>query len=170
MLFGDAAGAAVLTASEGPYRLGRFWAMTYGDQYCHLVRGGGTSSATHENGGLKGHYLQMDGRRVFRAAVKGFCDAIEQTAILNDLAISDIDWIVPHQANVRIFAEVAARLQIPMDTFWNNIARYGNTVAASVPLALEEFHRQCGPIPGIKLLLACVGAGMTAGGTVLYVD
>jgi 3-oxoacyl-[acyl-carrier-protein] synthase-3 len=171
MLFGDGAGAAVLTASQGPYRLGRFWAKTQGDQYSSLLRDGGTESPlTPELLAAGGHFLRMDGRRVFRAAVAGFCEVIEQTAAANELAVEDIDWVVPHQCNERIFAEAADKLGISLDRFWRNISRYGNTAAASVPLALEELDRKWGAIPDSRMLLASVGAGMTAGGTVLFAD
>jgi 3-oxoacyl-[acyl-carrier-protein] synthase-3 len=170
LVFGDGAGAAVLCAKDGPYRLGRFWAKTMGEQYSLLLRDGGTENPlTPQLIAERKHFLRMDGRRVFRAAVTGFSEAIEQTAALNGLGLREIDWIVPHQANCRIFAEVAAHLQIPLDLFWQNIARYGNTVAASIPLALEDLHRSWGVASG-HVLLACVGAGMTAGGTVLFAD
>jgi 3-oxoacyl-[acyl-carrier-protein] synthase-3 len=171
LVFGDGAGAAVLGSTGGHYRLGRFWAKTMGEQYSHLLREGGTANPVTPELIAEGkHFLRMDGRRVFRAAVAGFCEAIEQTAAINDLALKSIDWIVPHQANTRIFAEVAAQLQIRLDLFWQNIARYGNTVAASIPLALADLERSWGIPPGDRILLACVGAGMTAGGTVLFAE
>src|SRR5262245_22523465 len=145
LVFGDGAGAAVLGSKGGLYRFGRFWAKTMGDQYSHLVREGGTvNPMTPELVAEGKHFLRMDGRRVFRAAVSGFCEAIEQTAAANDLALRGIDWIVPHQANSRIFAEVAAQLQIPIDLFWQNLAKYGNTVAASIPLALADLQQSWG--------------------------
>jgi 3-oxoacyl-[acyl-carrier-protein] synthase-3 len=171
LVFGDGAGAAVLSANDGPYRLGRFWTKTMGEQYSYLLREGGTENPVSPELIAQGrHFLRMDGRRVFRAAVAGFCEAIEQTAALNGLGLKEVDWIVPHQANTRIFGEVAAQLQISLDLFWQNIARYGNTVAASIPLALADLQRSWGIPPGDQILLACVGAGMTAGGTVLFAE
>jgi 3-oxoacyl-[acyl-carrier-protein] synthase-3 len=170
-LFGDGAGAAILTASRGPYRLGRFWGKTEGDLYPLLVRGGGTAPAEHLAQAPGGRYfLRMEGRRVYRAAVAAFCEAIEQTLAVNGLDLTDIDWIVPHQANQRMYPEVAAQLGINPEKFWCNIRKFGNTVAASIPIALEDHHRQVGEIPGSRILLVGVGAGMTSGGTVLYVD
>jgi 3-oxoacyl-[acyl-carrier-protein] synthase-3 len=171
LVFGDGAGAAVLSAAGGPYRLGRFWAKTMGEQYSLLLREGGTENpVTLELIAEGRHFLHMDGRRVFRAAVAGFCEAIEQTAALNGVGLREVDWIVPHQSNVRIFAEVAAKLNIPLDLFWQNIARYGNTGAASIPLALADLQKSWGVPPSDRVLLACVGAGMTAGGTMLFAD
>lgn len=169
MLFGDAAGAAVLTAADGPYRLGRFVAATHGEQYAHLIREGGSEKPlSPELLAARGQFVQMDGRRVFRAAVEGFSQTIVDAAEANELELGEIDWIVPHQANVRIFGEVAQRLKLPLEKFWLNLAEHGNTVAASVPVALEELHREQGAVPGSKLLLAAVGAGMCSGGTVLF--
>ena len=112
----------------------------------------------------------MDGRRVFRAAVEGFSEAITQTADANGLGLQDLDWIVPHQANARIFAQVADQLGLPLERFWLNLDEYGNTCAASVPLALAELYRERLLRPGDHLLLASVGAGITAAGAVLFVE
>jgi 3-oxoacyl-[acyl-carrier-protein] synthase III len=171
MLFGDGAGAAVLTASTGRYRLGRFWGMTQGDQYSCLIRQGGTENPlTPELVAAGGHLLRMDGRRVFRAAVAGFCEVIERTAAANDFSLAEIDWVIPHQCNERIFAAVADKLGISLDRFWRNIAQYGNTAAASIPLALDNFDREHGPAADGRLMLASVGAGMTAGGVALFTE
>jgi 3-oxoacyl-[acyl-carrier-protein] synthase-3 len=169
-VFGDGAGAALLSASGGPYRLGRFWAKTMGEHYSLLLRDGGSENPlSSELIAARRHFLRMDGRRVFRAAIAGFSQAIDQTAALNGLGLREIDWFVPHQSNSRIIAEVAAHLEIPLHRFWQNIARCGNTVAASIPLALADLHESRGAASG-TVLLACVGAGMTAGGTVLFAD
>jgi 3-oxoacyl-[acyl-carrier-protein] synthase-3 len=171
ILFGDGAGAAVLRASEGRYRLGHFTAQTRGEQYDYLLREGGSENPfSSEVLAAGGHFLRMEGRKVFRSAVECFSEAIQQTCRANGLALEEIDWIVPHQANARIFDEVAVRLGVPLNRFWLNLAKCGNTVAASVPLALAELDQECGPIPGSRILLACVGAGMCSGGTVLYVE
>jgi len=171
VLFGDGAGACVLTASEGPFRLGRFWTKTYGDQYGLLTREGGTDCAAAA-GALESSpsFLRMDGRRVFRAAVEGFSEAIRQTAKINQLDPQELTWIVPHQANARIFAEVATRTQLPLDRFWLNLQRYGNTGAASIPLALAELEQTVGVTPGERLALVAVGAGLTVGGVALFVE
>lgn len=171
ILFGDGAGAAVLSSHGGNYRLGRFTAQTRGDHYDHLVRDGGSehplSLRVLEE---KRHFVRMDGRKVFRAAVESFVEAIRQTAQANELAVEEMDWIVPHQANARIFDEVAERLAIPLSRFWLNLADHGNTVAASVPIALAELDRDRGGIEGQRILLACVGAGMSSGGAVLWAE
>lgn len=171
LLFGDGAGAAVLTAAHGPYRLGRFTAATHGEHYEALVREGGSANPLGPELWAAGrHFMQMDGRKVFRSAVESFSESIRRTAAMNEVSLHALDWIVPHQANVRIFDEVAARLELPRDRFWLNLDRYGNTGAASVPLALAELDHECGPLPGGRILLTCVGAGMCAGGTLLFVE
>ncbi|MGH7202224.1 MAG: 3-oxoacyl-ACP synthase III family protein [Planctomycetaceae bacterium] len=172
ILFGDGAGAAVLSAAEGPYRLGRFWGRTLGGEYDALIRGGGAAPApAGSQPGASGEYfIKMDGRRVFRAAVEGFSQAIQQTAARNGLSLADLDWIVPHQANARIIQEVARRLEFPSDRFWLNLSRYGNTGAASIPLAMDELHSSGAVTPGGCVLLACVGAGMTIGGLPLFAE
>jgi 3-oxoacyl-[acyl-carrier-protein] synthase-3 len=169
ILFGDGAGAAVLSASRGRYRLGRFTAQTRGEQYDLLLRDGGSENPLSADVlAARRHYLRMDGRKVFRAAVDCFSEAIRKTAEANQLPLEELDWIVPHQANARIFDEVAERLRIPISRFWLNMGTYGNTVAASVPLALEELDREQNQLPGGRILLACVGAGMCSGGAVLF--
>jgi len=171
VLFGDGAGACVLTASDGPYRLGKFWTRTYGEHYDSLMRQGGTDRvAAAEAQQSSRPYMRMDGRRVFRAAVEGFSEAISQTAAANELVTEDFDWIVPHQANARIFAEVAARTEIPLDRFWLNLQRYGNTGAASIPLALTDLQETVGVTPGERLALVAVGAGLTVGGVALFAE
>jgi 3-oxoacyl-[acyl-carrier-protein] synthase III len=171
VLFGDGAGACVLTAAEGPCRLGRFWTKTYGEQYGLLTRNGGTDTSTTADAlEARQAFMRMDGRRVFRAAVEGFSEAIRQTAEVNDLAPADFNWIVPHQANARIFAEVAARTHLPADRFWLNLQRYGNTGAASIPLALAELEQTVGATPGERLALVAVGAGLTVGGVALFAE
>ncbi len=171
LLFGDGAGACVLTASEGPHRLGRFWAKTYGEQYELLVREGGSDPAhSAGTGGAARSFMRMDGRRVFRAAVDGFTEAIQQTAEVNQLDVADLTWIVPHQANARIFADVAARTHLPLDRFWLNLDRYGNTGAASIPLSLADLVATTGVIPGERTALVAVGAGLTIGGVVLFTE
>ena len=171
VLFGDGAGACVLTATEGSYRLGRFWTKTYGEHYDLLMRQGGTDGLAAA-GGLETSqpFMRMDGRRVFRAAVEGFSEAIRQTAEVNDLEPAEFNWIVPHQANARIFAEVAARTQLPADRFWLNLRRYGNTGAASIPLALAELEQTIGVTPGERLAMVAVGAGLTVGGVALFAE
>ena len=171
ILFGDGAGAAVLTAADGPYRLGRCWARTWGEHYSCLIRPGGTAAAERaQTEAASGSFMRMDGRRVFRAAVEGFSEAIAQTAEANGLGLEDLDWIVPHQANVRIFSQVADQLGIPLERFWLNLDEYGNTCAASVPLALADLDRERLVRPGDRLLLATVGAGITAAGAALFAE
>ena len=116
------------------------------------------------------HFIRMDGQRVLRAAVGGFCEAIEQTAAANGMEVDDFDWIVPQQANGRIFYNVANHLRIPLHRFCLKLAEYGNTSPASIPLALNGFDRQWTGRAGSRLMLASVGAGITAAGAALFID
>ncbi len=167
MIFGDGAGAVLLGAGTSDWSIGNFWTKTIGNQYRYLLRGGGTACPTAET--PTSSFLKMDGRAVFRAAVDGFTEAIQETLKVNRITLEDVSWIVPHQANARIFEEVAKRLGINRpERIWLNLSKYGNTVAASIPLALADLFRDGNVAQDKALLLTCVGAGMTIGGTVLF--
>jgi 3-oxoacyl-[acyl-carrier-protein] synthase-3 len=149
-LFGDGAGAAVLTAS-GPGRIGRISLRSDGSK-AHLI------TAESEE-----RLLRMDGRATFRAAVAGLADISREVASDAGLALEEIDLFVYHQANARILAAVGDRLALPPERVVDCIARYGNTSAASVPIALAEAEREGRLEPGSRVLLAAFGAGLVWG-------
>jgi 3-oxoacyl-(acyl-carrier-protein) synthase III len=171
-LFGDGAGAAILTDSPGGHRLGRMALSGDATQFTAIQRPGGGATLPFPHPG--GHdrdefYIQMNGAAVFRNAVIGFGDLIEATLVRHKLKPEDIAWIVPHQANERILLAVSKRVGIPYEKFVVTIAKYGNTSAASVSMALgwaaEEgiFHA------GDKIIFCSVGAGLTfAGGLLVW--
>jgi 3-oxoacyl-(acyl-carrier-protein) synthase III len=171
-LFGDGAGAAILTDAPGGHRLGRMELSGDADQFTAIQRpgGGATRPFPHPAGHDRDEfYLQMNGASVFRHAVIGFGDLIEATLVRHKLKPDDIAWIVPHQANERILRAVSKRVGIPYEKFVVTIAKYGNTSAASVSMALgwaaEEgiFHA------GDKIIFCSVGAGLTfAGGLLVW--
>ena len=111
------------------------------------------------------HYLHQEGRTVFKFAVTNMSDACDKIAERNNLNKDNITWVVPHQANVRIIEAVANRLELPMDKVMLNIQRYGNTSAATLPLALWDYEKQLKK--GDNLILCAFGAGFTWGAAYL---
>ena len=172
ILFGDGAGAAVVgqARAEGPSHSilsTRIHADGNGAQMLYIPAGGSklpTSAATMAE---NMHTLRMGGREVFRFGVMTVIDMITDAMARHNLTIDDIGAIIPHQANIRIIEAAAERLKIPMDKFVMNLHNYGNTSAASVPMALDEANRG-GRLPaGKPVILAAFGAGLTWSSTVL---
>jgi 3-oxoacyl-[acyl-carrier-protein] synthase-3 len=166
VLFGDGAGAVVLRAGAGEGTsadTGILNCELYSDGRLHdllYVDGGPSSTQT------TGH-LRMMGRDVFKHAVTNTCAAIETAARNGGVEISDIDWIVPHQANQRILDTTAKKLHIPSERVVSTIARHGNTSAASVPLALATAVADGRIKTGDLVLLEAMGGGFTWGAALL---
>ncbi len=163
VLFGDAAGAVVVQASEKPCGVQGYLLGSDGSTYQHIIMPSGGSArpfgadVLHEGS----HYLQMNGREVFKFATRIFGPASEKALAMAGKTMADVDWIIPHQANLRIIQAVARDIGLPLDRFVVNIDRYANTSAASIPLALTE-NLDSGRIqPTDTLLLVSFGAGMT---------
>jgi 3-oxoacyl-(acyl-carrier-protein) synthase III len=138
-LFGDGAGAAILTDAQDGHRLGRMALSGDADQFEAIQRpGGGASRPFPHPEGLDrdDFFLQMNGAAVFKHAVIAFADQIEATLVRHGLKPEEISWIVPHQANERILRAVSKRVNIPYERFVVTIGKYGNTSAASVSMAL----------------------------------
>lgn len=159
ILFGDGAGAAVLTATEEPGILsthinadGRF-----GD-LLKLPNVGRDKDAL-----LSNSYLTMSGNEVFKVAVKKLSQVVVDTLAANNIAKDKLDWLVPHQANLRIIAATAKKLDMSMDQVILALDKQGNTSAASVPLALDEGVRSGKIKPGQLVLLEAFGGGFTWG-------
>lgn len=171
-LFGDGAGAAILTASEGGHRLHRMGLSGDANQFEAIQRpGGGALKPIPRPGGddLEHFFLQMDGAAVFKHAVVGFAEQIEQTMVREGLKPEDIAWIVPHQANERILKAVSRRVGIPYDKFVVTIGKYGNTSAASVSMALGWAAEEGIFADGDRIIFCSVGAGLTfAGGLLVW--
>lgn len=111
----------------------------------------------------KYQYLDMDGSEIFKFATSSVISSIKDILQKNNMTIDDIDYIVPHQANVRIIEYVAKKLKISMDKFYMNIDTYGNTSSASIPLALNEMYNKGILQKGQNLLLVGFGGGLTYG-------
>ncbi|UCD38880.1 MAG: 3-oxoacyl-ACP synthase, partial [Fidelibacterota bacterium] len=107
------------------------------------------------------HWLQMNGREVFRHAVTRFPESIAEALEANSLKAEDVKLIIPHQANLRITMEVARRLNVPLETVYSNIDRYGNTTAASIPICLAEAVNENLIQPGDHIVLVAFGSGFT---------
>ena len=166
VLFGDGAGAIVLQAGKGngdSSDRGVLSTELYSDGRLHdLLYVDGGPSSTRTTG-----FLRMQGPEVFKHAVVNTTAAIEAAARDGGIAVNDIDWIVPHQANQRILDATARRLGIPSERIISTIAEHGNTSAASVPLALAEGIADGRIKPGNLLLLEAMGGGFTWGASLV---
>jgi 3-oxoacyl-[acyl-carrier-protein] synthase-3 len=109
------------------------------------------------------HKMRMSGREIFKVAVRTLTECALRTLEKLHLNTNDVDWLIPHQANLRIIEAVANRLHFPMDKVVLNVDRYGNTSAATVPTALDEAVRDGRLKPGQLVLMDAFGAGLTAG-------
>ena len=166
ILFGDAAGAVLLEpTNEKDYGIVDqcLYSNGSGGAFLNLKGGGSLHPATHETVDKKMHYVFQDGKSVFKSAVVGMADVAEEILKRNHLSGSDIAWLVPHQANLRIIDATAQRLGIENSKVMINIDRFGNTTAATIPLCLSEWW-QAGKLQrGQKIVLAAFGAGYTWG-------
>lgn len=169
VLFGDGAGAVVLQASEQP--LGQLSVLLgaegEGETLMAVDACGTRMPATPELLDQGKQYVYMNGREIYKHAVREMCDSALKAVEMAGLTIDDISLVVPHQANVRIIDAVARRLEIPMDRVIVNLDRYGNTSAASVPIALYEAVQQGRVSAGDNLLLTAFGGGLTWGSSVI---
>ena len=164
-LFGDAAGAVILTRGE-PHQGLISYSMGVDGGGGHLLSRPACGSRMPPSKELieKGlHFMHMDGRAVFRWAVAILCDSIQDVLTASGLQPNDIDYYFPHQANIRIINAAIDVLHIPRWKVRNNIEKYGNTSAASIPLALDEAVADGVVKPGQKLVFSGFGAGLSWG-------
>lgn len=169
ILFGDGAGAVVLQANECDRLLG-FELRSDGtqNQYLNLAYQPEEKKLTEQVAIAQGsfHPITMNGQEVYRFAVRRVPEVIEKALFRANLTTQDIDWLLLHQANQRILDAVADRLKIPPEKVISNLANYGNTSAASIPLALDEVVREDKIKPGDTLVTSGFGAGLTWGAAV----
>jgi 3-oxoacyl-[acyl-carrier-protein] synthase-3 len=162
VLFGDGAGAVVLAAGANP------------GIHASVLRADGSHADMLSvpgnvcGGAVAGSpFLQMNGQAVFKFAVKVLEESARETVAAAGMQLADIDWLIPHQANVRILDATARKLGLPPEKLVVTVDHHGNTSAASVPLALDEFIRAGRIRPGHRLLLQGVGGGFTWGSSVV---
>ena len=169
VLFGDGAGAVLLRASDGPSGVLATLLGSDGSGGDALIipAGGSAMPATAETVERCLHTIQMDGQEVFRFATRIIAQATEQVTKRAGLKMADVALIVPHQANLRIIDTAAKRLKLPLDRFAVNLQEYGNTSAASVPIALCEAISAGRISPGKNIVLVGFGAGLTWAAVVL---
>ena len=169
VLFGDAAGAVVLGRSGGQARITdmQLGLDGRGTALIQVAAGGTALPTSHETVEKREHYLRMNGREVFRFAVDKLASLTRDLCARNGLELAQIDLLVPHQANGRILTAAAAELELPPERMFSNLEHYGNTSAASIPLALDEALREGRVQPGSHVILAAFGAGLAWGGALL---
>ncbi len=162
VLFGDGAGAVVLQASETP---GIVSGKLHADgSHRGMLKAEGNIS----NGLVQGDpFIKMEGQAVFKFAVKVLSSVVEEVLEENRLQGSDIDWLVPHQANIRIMEATAKKLGLSMDNVIVTVATHGNTSAASIPLALDTAVRDGRIKAGQNIILEAVGGGFTWGAVLI---
>lgn len=165
ILFGDGAGAVLLEPSPDDTGLIDFANEVDGSGGCYLRMEGGGSlhPPTHETVDKKMHFIRQEGQHVFKYAVRKFADSSAAILEKNGIAFEDLDLLVPHQANVRIIDAARDRLGLPDEKVVKNISRYGNTTAATIPLALGTALDEGRLQRGHLVLMAAVGAGFTVG-------
>lgn len=165
VLFGDGAGAAVLGPVETGYGIiaSEIGADGSGAGLLHVPAGGSRMPAQLETIENKSHYVKMSGSEVFKFAVRVICDSSNRVLEKAGTACSEVSWFVPHQANVRIIKAAADRLNIDRERIYVNVDRYGNTSAASIPIALTELDEAGQLNSGDLVLLVGFGAGLTWG-------
>ncbi|MFW6102023.1 MAG: beta-ketoacyl-ACP synthase III [Bacteroidota bacterium] len=162
-IFGDGAGAVLLEPTEENHGILDEIMQTDGSGRFHLHQkaGGSVKPATHETVDLRQHYIYQEGQQVFKSAVSKMADVSVEIMKRNGVAPEDLNWLIPHQANMRIIEATARRMGIKKDQVMINIQRYGNTTAATLPLCLWEWEEKLNKSD--NLIFATFGAGFTWG-------
>lgn len=169
VLFGDGASAALLTASDNDSGFIDFDLYADGRMKDVIsIKAGGSSCPLDQENALN-HKINMNGRETFKFAVRSICDASEKILHDNNLSIDDIDFIVPHQANLRIIEAIASRINVPLDRFLLNLDKCANTSAASLMLVYDEANRKNYFKTGNMILMLAIGAGFTWGASLYRV-
>ena len=166
VLFGDAAGAMVMGPTEEPNR-GIMSTHLHTDgaqtQILCLPGGGSQSPVSAQMIAQKLHKVSMNGREVYKFAVRALCDALQETFTANNIKAEQIDHVIAHQANIRIIQAVFERSNLPLEKAWLNIHKYGNTSSASLPMTLDEANRAGKLKAGDTIAMMAIGSGMSWG-------
>ena len=170
VLFGDAAGAAVLHKVDQP-GIGILGSDLGADgefaDNLYISAGGSKRPADAQSVAERAHCIRMNGREVFKSAVRVMETVAREMMEQHNLTPDQINLVIPHQANIRIIESLASNLKVPMERVYVNLDRYGNTSSASIPLALDEARRAGRIKPGDLTLLVAFGAGLTYGATLI---
>ena len=164
VLFGDGAGAVLVEATEEEgVGVQNSYLRTDGKglPFLHMKAGGSVCPASHFTVDHRLHYLYQEGRTVFRYAVTDMSDDVAEIMKRNNLTADDVNWVVPHEANLRIIEAVTKRVGLPMDKVMVNIQHYGNTSAATIPLALWDYEKELKK--GDNIVFTAFGAGFVHG-------
>jgi len=170
ILFGDGAGAVVLGASDEPGRGILSTRLQTDGSYAetlYIRAGGSKRPATHTTVENSEHSISMNGKEVFKVAVRSMEEISRRVLAEAGVTIEDLSYVVPHQANRRIIVALASRLGVPMEKVAVNVNKYGNTSAASVPVALDEIRKEGRVGPDDTILLNAFGAGFAWGASVI---
>jgi 3-oxoacyl-[acyl-carrier-protein] synthase III len=170
ILFGDAGAAVLLEASEDENSgiLDHILRCDgSGERFLNMRGGGSLNPPTHETIDKGMHYLYQDGKSVFKVAVVGMADVSAEIVERNNLTGANVDWLVPHQANLRIIDATAERMSLDRSKVMINIQKYGNTTAATIPLCLSEWWQEGKLRKGQTIVLAAFGAGYTWGSVLI---
>lgn len=166
VLFGDGVGATIMTASEEE-GYGAFdsilGSIGSGAKHIYIPMGGSKMRPSLEAMENRDHYVKINGKEVFKFSTKIIGDIIEEVLSRNNMTLDDVALIIPHQANIRIIESAAKRFKCPMDKFFVNIDKYGNTVAGTIPIAMHEALQEGRIKKGDNILLIGFGAGLTYG-------
>ena len=166
-LFGDAAAAVLIEPTEEAVGImdGEFHIDGSGLPHLVMKAGGSVKSASHETVDAHEHFVYQEGRIVYKNAVRDMLGSTLSVMKRNNLTVDEVDWLVPHQANLRIIEAVSSRARFPQEKVLVNIQHYGNTSAASIPLCLDEFKTTLKK--GDKIMMTAFGAGFTWGAVYL---
>jgi 3-oxoacyl-[acyl-carrier-protein] synthase-3 len=169
VLFGDGAGAAVVQAINSDKGIIATYLSGDGSlsSLLHIPVGGSRIPLTSENIHQRFHFIQMKGSEVFKSAVRSMGNAAQRVIDMGGISSENVNLLIPHQANIRIIEATAKRIKLPMDKVYVNIDRYGNTSAASVPIALDEARRNGKIKDGSNVVLVAFGAGFTWGSALI---
>ncbi|MDP2172593.1 MAG: beta-ketoacyl-ACP synthase III [Candidatus Cloacimonadaceae bacterium] len=167
VLFGDGAGATIVSRAETSdiSRIIDILIDADGSQGDYLIQqaGGSRMPASHETVDKNLHTVYMEGNRIYKNAIKSMFASSDEILRRNKLTVADVDWVIPHQANLRIIEGLADKMRVPMSKVIVNIEKYGNTSSATIPLAADEAIRSKKIRRGDIILLTSFGAGLTWG-------
>ena len=167
VIFGDGAGAVLLEPNNEGLGVQDFILKSDGSGREYLVQpaGGSVNPPTHETVENRLHFVKQEGKQVFKFAVTNMAEVSAEIMDKNNLSSEDVDWLVPHQANLRIIDATADRMGLPKEKVMINIEKYGNTTAGTLPLCLWDYEKQLKK--GDTLILSAFGGGFTWGAVYL---